>query len=327
MLLFVGNLFASEGKISGTVYSDYYWVAGNHNPEIVGSNGFWFRCIYFTFDQELNESFSVRFRLEMTSPGDFISNSKLTPAVKDAWLKWNYNQHNIIVGISGTPTLGVVEKYWSYRSVEKTPLDLHKFASSRDFGIAFKGNLSQNKRIGYHLMLANGSGNQSETNAGKKAMFALSGQLPGGFVVEGYADYEERSGHTNRYTLQAFAGYMNDKFRLGLQFAHQNRQMGPEADDLRLQIGSIFAAGKIREKTWVFVRFDRLLEPNPSGAGISYLPFDPSTRANFLLTGLDFQLSENVQIIPNVEVTYYDEVAGYRPETDIIPRITLAYNW
>ncbi|MFC1550274.1 hypothetical protein ACFL46_03180 [Candidatus Neomarinimicrobiota bacterium] len=326
-LLTMGILCASEGRLSGTVYSDYYWVAGNHDSYIEGSNGFWFRRIYLTFDKGLDVNFAVRFRLEMASPGDFTSSSKLTPAVKDAWLKWTHNKHNIIVGISGTPTFGVIEKYWGYRSVEKTPLDLHKFGTSRDFGIAFKGNLDHNNRIGYHLMLANGNSNNSETNSGKKILFALSGKFPSGFTVESYADYEKRPGHTSCYTLQAFIGYMNKNFRAGLQIAHQNRQMELEADDLQLRIASVFAAGKICKKTWLFARFDRLFEPNPSGAEISYLPFDPSAKANFFLAGLDFHVAENVQIIPNVEMIYYDEMAGDHLLTDIIPRITLAYNW
>jgi hypothetical protein len=327
ILVIGGNVKASEGKISGTVYSDYYYAAAHHDSEIEGANGFWFRRIYLTYDQGLEENFAIRLRFEMNSPGDFTSSSKLTPVVKDAYLKWKHNRHNVIVGISGTPTWGLVEKVWGYRSVAKTPLDLHKYGSSRDFGVAFKGNLDSEKRFGYHLMLGNGNSNKSETNTGKKVLLSLSGKLPGGFVLEGYADYDERPGHTSRYTLQGFAAYQTKSFRAGAQFAHQNRQMGSDEDDIQLRIASVFAASKLSEKVRAFGRVDRLLDANPSGGKISYLPFDSSAKAYHLLAGVDFSPVSNVQVIPNIQIVYYDEVDGERPDTSVIPRITLAYKW
>ncbi len=326
-LSFVGNLSASEGKISGYMFGDYYYVASNHEKDIEDQNGFWFRRIYLTYDQGLEENFSTRLRLEMNSAGDFTSRDKLEPVVKDAYLKWKYSGHSLIFGIQSVPTWGLIEKMWGYRSVEKTPLDLQKFASSRDFGLAVKGSLDSQKRVNYHFMFGNGSGNGSENNDGKKVMFSLSTKLAGNFIVEGYADFEERPGTANRTTVQGFAGYQSKNLRVGAQYAHQSRQVAPGVDDLKLQIGSVFATAKISEKVWGFARVDHLMDPNPDGANISYLPFDASAKANLFLAGLDFRPIQNVRIMPNIEAVFYDKAGGARPDTDLIPRVTFYYIW
>ncbi|MFQ5649935.1 MAG: hypothetical protein ACE5IY_08325 [bacterium] len=328
MLILTAPLFAQDsGKISGYMFGDYYYMAANHNEDLEGANGFWMRRIYFAFDKGLSEAFSMRLRLEMSSAGNFTGKDKMTPVVKDAYLKWKKGKHSIYLGISGTPTWGLVEKFWGYRSVEKTALDLQKLGSSRDFGIGVKGTLDSNKRVKYHLLLGNGSSNGTENNEGKKAMFSVSAKTEAGFIIEGYVDFEERPGETNRYTLQGFAGYDKKTFRVGVQFAHQNRQVAG-ADDMTLQVGSLFAVAKLSEKVWGFARIDRMFDPNPSGAKISYIPFDASAKSTFFVGGLDFQPAKNIHLMPNIEAVFYSENdAGVSPDSDIIPRFSFYYKF
>ncbi len=329
VLAMASGLFAQkEGKISGYMFGDYYYMAANHDADVEGANGFWLRRIYLTYDRALDKQFAVRFRLEMNSAGDFSSKSKLTPVVKDAYLKWKKNQHSIYLGISSTPTWDLVEHFWGYRSVEKTPLDLQKFGSSRDFGVAFKGSFDSEKKFGYHLMFGNGSSNASENNDGKKVMLALTAEPGNGIVLQGYVDFEERPGQTDRYTVQAFAGYKQEAFRIGAQFAHQNRQVGPGLDDLKLQIFSVFGAARLSPKTWGFARVDRQFDPNPAGAKISYIPFDPTSKSTFVVAGVDYRPISNVHLMPNAEFVFYDDnAAGTSPDTDFIPRLTFFYKF
>ncbi|MFQ5627394.1 MAG: hypothetical protein ACE5I1_01435, partial [bacterium] len=63
-----GTSSAQDSKFSGYMFGDYYWFAGNHEPEIQDRNGFWLRRVYFTYDKILDESFSTRLRLEMANP-------------------------------------------------------------------------------------------------------------------------------------------------------------------------------------------------------------------------------------------------------------------
>lgn len=326
LLILTSGVYSQSAKISGYMFGDYYYVASNHNETLEDKNGFWFRRIYFTYDHALSEDFDIRFRLESNSAGDFSSKTKLEPFVKDAYLKWKHGRHNIIFGISPTPTWGVIESVWGYRSVEKTPLDLQKFGSSRDFGLAVKGSLDPEQRVNYHFMIANGASTGSENNAGKKVLLSLAGKISRNFLVEGYFDFEERPGASNRTTLQGFAAYQQERFRLGVQFAHQNREVGAGSEDLKLQIGSVFAAARLANKVWGFARIDRTFDPNPDGSSISYIPFDATAKSTFFLAGLDFRPINNVRIMPNVEAVLYDENdAGVKPDADMIPRVTFYY--
>ena len=61
------------GSISGYMVGEYYYVAEQHDCEIEGRHGFWFRRIYFTYNNSLADSFNMRLRLEMNSSSDFES--------------------------------------------------------------------------------------------------------------------------------------------------------------------------------------------------------------------------------------------------------------
>ena len=44
--------------------------------------------------------------------------------------------------------------------------------------------------------------------------------------------------------------------------------------------------------------------------------------------GVDVTLAKTVHLIPNVEMTVYDEAAdGSTPGTDLVPRLTLFFSW
>lgn len=77
--------------------------------------------------------------------GDFSTKAKLTLFVKDAYPQWISPSHKIIFGISPTPTWEVIEKVLGTVQLKKTPLDLQKLGTSRDFGLALRGGYSQVK--------------------------------------------------------------------------------------------------------------------------------------------------------------------------------------
>jgi hypothetical protein len=69
-----------------------------------------------------------------------------------------------------------------------------------------------------------------------------------------------------------------------------------------------------------------MFDPNPEGASIAYLPFDPRANSNLFLLGVDFKVLEEFSLIPNVEVVRYDRMEdGSRPVTDVMPRLTFSY--
>lgn len=321
---------SDKGTFSGLVFGDYYWFAESHDPDITGNNGFWFRRIYFTYEHTINDSFSSRLRIEMNSPGDFTTNEKMTPVVKDAYLKWANEDHQITAGISSTPTFGLIEDVWGYRAVEKAPQDLFGFSSSRDFGISFKGQLGSGQEVGYHLFIGNGNSNRAELNQGKKVMLALSYHLTEHLVIQAYGDWDDRPDDRDWKIIQGFTGYQSEKFNLGASYTYQVRESGSNSlASNKLDLVSLFSNVELTDNLKGFARADHLFDPVIEGESISYFPMNSTAESStFLVGGVDILLAEDIHLIPNVEtVIYGEDEAGAQPNSDIVPRLTLFYTF
>jgi hypothetical protein len=246
----------------------------------------------------------------------------MTPFIKDAYLKWQKSNQSILVGVQPTPTFGLIEDVWYYRSLERSAADLQRLASSRDLGLGFKGGVGPEQKIGYHVLFGNGSGTRNETDAKKKVMAALSYSFTKQLVVEAYGDYEDRVNDGDRRTYQGYAAYRSDRLRVGAQYIVQFRNTPGE--DLELRILSVGAAGAVSDRVWLAGRVDRNFDPNPEGAKIAYIPFDPTASNTFIVAAVDFRVRESISVMPNVEVVVYDEpeAGGPTPDTDVIPRVT-----
>ncbi len=325
----VSAVSGDEGKLSGLSISDYYYMAANHNNDLESRNGFWLRRIYLTYDQKLNEGFTNRVRFDMNSPDGLSDGAvgKIKPVIKDAYLKWSpKGAHNdIYLGISGTPTFSVIEPLWGYRSVERTLLDLQKLGSTRDFGVAVKGIVPGSDILSYHAMVGNGASIGTEINKYKKVYFSAGLKPSLGLNAQGYFDFETRTANSDRITLMGILAYTHEKYRVGGQFVHQIEKHDEGKDDITVQGLSVFGAAAISpDKAWLFVRVDRMFDPNPSGPSISYVPMSGVAKSNTIIAGIDLSPAKNVHIIPNVFVVVYDGLdAGDKPDMDIMPRVTL----
>jgi len=327
LLLAPATAVAGEGKVSGEAYADLYWVAENHDSALVDQNGAWFRRIYLTYDYKFDEEFSTRIRLEAASPGDFKSSDVMTTFIKDAYLKWQKSNQSILVGVQPTPTFGIIEDVWYYRSLERTAADLQRLASSRDLGLGFKGGVGPEQKIGYHVLFGNGSSTKAETDTKKKIMAALSYNFTKQLLVEVYGDYEDRVNDADRRTYQGYVAYRGDRFRAGALYMVQNRNTVGE--DVELRILSVGAAGAVSDRVWLVGRVDRNFDPNPEGAKITFIPFDPTAANTFVIAAVDFRVRETVSVMPNVEIVVYDEpeAGGPTPDTDVIPRLTFFFRF
>jgi hypothetical protein len=322
-----GRANAGESKFSGEVFGDLYWVAADHDSTIEDMNGLWFRRINLTHDYKFDDAFSSRVRLEAATPGDFESKELMLFVVKDAWLKWTTGGQAVLLGLSPTPTLSLVEELWGYRFIEKAPADLQRLTSSRDMGIAATGAFGSSK-LGYYAMVGNGAAQVGETDAKKKAYLGLRFRPTETWAVEAYADYEDRVDSGDRQTYHGLVGYKGEKMRAGVQYIAQTRkETGP---DVELAILSVFLAKAVSDKTWLFGRVDRNFDANPEGEKIAYIPFDPTAPNYFVVAGVDWWVRDNVGFSPNVEMVFYDEpeIAGLpTPDTDIIPRFTFHFTF
>ena len=325
-------LWGDAGKISGYFFGDYYYVLQSHEADIEGRNGFQYRRVYFTYNKELSDTLSTRFRLEMSSqsfPPDRKTSSKIEPFLKHGYLKWKRPQWrtNIYLGLSGTPALQNVGKVWGYRSMAKTALHLHKLTSSTDFGVALQGDVDKSKKVSYHLMFANGMSTKTEIDKNKKIAFSLAARPVTGFIVEGYADLENAVDLGRWYTLQGLLGYQQEQLRVGVQLANQTRQR-EDKDDLNFLVSSVFGAAQlIEKKVWAFARFDRLFDPSPA-PNSGYIRFDGTAAPNTIIAGLDWTPFEAFHIMPNLVFVFYDEPdKGTKSDATIMPRLTALFRF
>ena len=328
----------SGGKISGYMFGDFYYNIDHHNHEIKDQDGFWFRRIYFTYDYRINKSFSTRLRLEMNNEGDYASSKAMIPFVKDAYLEYKFNLQKAYFGITPPPTFNLIEKFWGYRSVEKTALDQQRMASSRDFGLALKGQFDRAGKFEYHTMIGNGSGNKQEIDKGKSFMTSISYWPTKEIVFQVYGDYADRSGEADTYIGQVFLGYKSKILHGGIQFSHQQFYLKDETSEgvdcsqpwfnCQLNILSVFLAGNITEKIKLLGRMDRMFEPNPFGDEVDYTPFDTQSSFFLFIGGVDVQVVKNVSIIPNIQYVKYDaNYEGITPSNDIYGRLTFYWKF
>jgi hypothetical protein len=315
-----------ESKLSGLMIGDYYYVVSHHDASVENDNGFWFRRIYFTYDNNLDDKLAMRFRLEMNSPGDFKTSTTLIPFVKDAYLAMKLGKHTLMLGLIGTPLYDNVEDFWGYRAMEKTPIDLFKFGNSRDFGIGLKGNLDNKKTLAYALVIGNGSHIKSETDHGKAVYGRLNYQPAGALFLELYADYINAGNDSSASILQAFAGVKGKWGRSGLNFGYRHARQGDAGSNLKFV--SLFGVFKVGPKLDIVGRYDRMLDPNPNASKIDYVPMAANAKINVLLAGLGWSISDSVKVIPNVKYVFYDSPAsGDKPTADFYAYMTLFFKF
>lgn len=319
---------APPWRISGYMIGDYYGFPDHHDPRFDGQQGFWFRRVYLTYDHELHARFATRLRLEMNSSGDLASTS-LTPYVKDAYLRWTFaGQQQVWFGIFPTPTFEFIEGFWGLRHIEKTPADLYRTDSSRDFGAGLQGPINESRTLRYAFQYGNDSSTNSEVDESKATRIAVRYETDPGLVAEGFYGYYGRPGETDRQMYQGFVGYRRPRVRTGFQYYRNTREV-PGGADLELDLYSGFGVIDVVPEKWsVFARVDRFDDPNPAGGDIDYLPIDPRARYTFFLGGVEYYLHKSVRISPNVEtVTYGDLPDGTSISTDVAVRLTLYWTW
>lgn len=326
-LLIIASLIASSeaqlgsGKLSGYVFGDCYFVSQHHDSTIEGMNGFWFRRVYFTYDQQTTDRTTVRFRIEMSSPGDFETADTLKPFVKDAYIQYTAGKVQCLLGIIPTPTWESVEQLLGYRPVEKTPLDLWRMGNSRDSGLGIKTTFGNTL---CYFMVGNGSNTQSETDRGKAVYLALRHPLNKQWEVELYSDFFDRAANNDWKTVQGLLTYRTNRTKVGLQYAHQDRQ------SLRdLSVFSVYAETQVTERTRLFARADWLNNPVPDADKIAYLVLANTARPSFYQVGVIYELTKDFYVMPNVEwITYgHPPGGGAKPRDAVFLKATFYYVW
>jgi hypothetical protein len=311
----------TSGKLHGYVIPEYYFVASHHTDgeaegDISGAHGFWFRRVYLGYDFKFN-GYTFRLRFEGNSPA--FGEGTVVPFVKDLYLKKKLGGGNTLtLGIFSPPSFDKIEKFWGYRYIEKTPLDLFKLASSRDTGIGISGG----KNFIYTIMYANFGSNKGEDNQGK-GIFGRIGyknksvylEANGYFAADGSKDY---------ILAQGFAGYKGKFGNIGINFAYKNQAQEGE-DDKNTSLMSAFGHFKVGKKTAIVLRYDHFFDVNLKEA-TGYVPFASTIApARFLIAGIDIKVNKYFQFGPNVKVAFYGvpaEAGIEKPGSDFYINLT-----
>ena len=209
---------APPWKISGLVFGDFYDFESSHLSTFQDQYGFWIRRAYFTYDHTFTPQITTRFRLEANGNGK-LAGGAATPFIKDAYVKWTYyGRQQVTVGIQPSLSFDYLESVWGLRHIEKTPLDLYRWDSSRDTGVTAAGPINESGTLKYQVQYGNESGNNGETDRFKGYRFAARYETNPGFTIEGMGAFFNRAGDADRSTAQVFAAYRAKKGRVGLQY-------------------------------------------------------------------------------------------------------------
>jgi hypothetical protein len=321
-------------RFSGLVFGDYYSFVDHHDAKWDGQHGFWMRRAYFTYDHTFTPRITTRLRFEANSNGK-LAGGAITPYVKDAYVRWTYyGRQQVTLGIQPTLSFDFIESFWGLRHIEKTPLDLYRWDSSRDFGITASGPMNEANTLKYAVQFGNESGSNAETDKFKAYRLAARYETPAGFSVEGYFSQFNRDKDADWITAQAFAGYRQKKGRAGFQYSWQQRQAatGSTASDQEFDLVSVFGVWDARpQKFSVFARADFYTDPCGSRCpDIDYLPISGDAKFTTTIAGVEYYVHGNLRFSPNVEWVAYGTPtrAGVAtPADDTVFRATFFWSW
>jgi hypothetical protein len=318
---------------SGLVFGDYFYFGEHHDPDWQGEHGLWLRRIYLTADYAFTPAISTRVRLEMNSNGQ-LGDERLTPYVKDAYVRWTFwRRQAVTVGIQPTLSFNYVESAWGLRHIEKTPLDLYQWDSSRDTGITVGGRLGDAVPLTWALQYGNDQGSDADPDTYQAVRASARVGPSEGLTVEGVFARLGRSPEARRTTGQVFAGYAASRGRAGFQYAFQTRRPGAGSGlpDRDLSIYSGFGVVHVMpQRLSLFARVDRHDGPCPDGADIDYLPISPDAPFTLTLAGVEYFLHPSVRFSPNVEWVRYSapsDPGAPRPGNDVVWRATFYWAW
>jgi hypothetical protein len=362
---------SNSGRLWGYAFGDFYYKA--HSDSLIrgGSdqysgvpktrNAFAFRRIYLGYDYNISKTFSAELLLAAednftltalngttTTGGDLLADNKLSFYIKLANIRWKniWKNTDLVVGQMSTPSFPLlIEKIWSYRSVERTITDIRR-TPSFDLGIALQGKFDDQGNYGYNLMAGNGTSARPENDKFKwfyGDVYALF--LDKKLVFDFYADYQRLNWvngfHHSRNMLKGFVAYNTPEITVGVEaFVNHGKKdvvgvNGPINDttDANASGISTYVHGNIiKNKLRFFARFDAY---NPdtkydNSAFTKYIGltsnYEPNTKENFISVGLDFTPVKNVHFMPNIWYNkYITNQSRSNTDHDLVYRATFYY--
>ena len=345
--------FKPSGKVVGYAFMDFFAKTGgdtatwaskaDYSGIPLHATAFSLRRMYLGYDYTISPVFSTQVLLE-GNDATLSTRGDRSVFIKTLNVKWKgiYKGADLVVGQQ--PTLAyatLVEKVWSYRSIEKTMLDQRAVRASSDMGIALYGKFDSLGTYGYDVMFSNGAGPKPEelTGAGKYKLYAAD--VFGYFVdrkilVHLYGELQQGLPDKDFIGMKAFVGYQTEPFTIGAEVFSQVQNNVKSDSSNATPFGiSVFARGRIiKDKLSAFARYDSYNQDNSFrdqdalksySASKMYLNYDEQ----FITAGLDYSPHKNVHIMPNIWYNSYkakaDSALLVDRKADIVPRLTFYF--
>lgn len=349
----MGQDKAPAGKFGGYMMGDYYYnlqrdagfagLANNASssaaPGATAMQSFIMRRVYLSYDNDISEQFTTRFRLEADQGTDVLASGKISVFVKDAYLRWKniFAGSDLIFGIQPPPTYDVSEGAWGYRSLEKTIMDLRGIYGSRDVGVSLKGKLVDNGMFNYWVMIGKNAGNAPATTS-KFNRYSAQLQIKPVTNLQAtlYFDYLGAADKADPFkagsfvgntmsTMAIFVGYAQpNSFNVGLEAFSQSTANGYTATGAT----SLSSLTKTGISAWITAN----LTSDWSVIG-RYDNYDPNTNSaatgdvrNYIIGGVAWKANKNVSIMPNILYeTYETPASGKSIDASVTARVTFYF--
>lgn len=325
-------------------------------------NAFAFRRIFLGFDYNISKKFVAELLLasedhlnvttfngNVSNTGDLLTNNKFAFYVKRANLRWKniFKGTDLAFGEVTTPSFFLLtQQIWAYRSLEKTIADIRKTPST-DLGVTIQSHLGSKDNFGFNIMVANGTSSRPENDAHKW----IYGDFYAKFfnkklVIDVYGDYTKidwtKTFHHSRNMLKGMIAYNTPQLTLGAEafINHgKNDVVGLSANkkdtlNSNATCVSVYVHGNIiNERLRYVLRYD-FYNPNTkydknkyeSYKGFSSA-YEPSNNEHLLIAGIDYAITKDIHILPNIWYTKYNN-KQYTPTSsdhDLVYRLTLSY--
>lgn len=336
-LVSTSSLFAQTPDLSPTwrfeTFGDYYYkLNGDSVSQELQFSGvpkdyraFVIRRALLGVNFPFSETFALTASLEHNDK-TLLGGGQFGFFLKTAFLQWKniLPKATLYLGLAPTPTwsVGLSERLWGFRGVEKTITDMRGLGSAVDLGIGLRGSAGENDEFNYMVMEANGTSFRPESDRYKKFLLMANYRLLDHFVIEGYGDYEDRSSQKYKYTVKGILAWDSKPITVGVEVVDQldHCLCPPNLEKNRLGISTYARAPIMAEPELVaFARYDRWeADTKIKDAGLT---------ENFITAGLDIKPHKSVHLIPNVWInTYGSKQAGVdAPDPQFVARLSFWY--
>ena len=277
------------------------------------------------------------------------------------------------IGINGR-NAQTSEEVWAYRSLEKTMADV-RGTPVYDMGASLQGWLDETGNFGYDFMIGNGQAARPE-NDGFKWTYAdvYAKFFNKRLIIDIYQDYEKLNWgvytkgpngtwYHDRNMTKLFVGWNTEQLTVGFE-VFRNTIMGDiritgydnnayyrtsKAIDMSFFIwGRILKNNLGKTKLGFFFRYDNydpsgniasvVSDPNTRSFTNATSNYDPTTKEQYLITGLDYTPVKNIHFMPNFMLNTYTSTIGLTKSdalmnagitgikgTDVVWRMTVYY--